>query len=372
MSHRLFVLLLIIIAGLAAVAAAPAPFTREVARTAQGTFVVYHRVPATAADLEMPIVGAARTQESFAYRVRDRKQRDVLRYVRVVFTSERAAAATTTYYAGVLGAAALRETDATTGAVTLTAGTKDNFRLAQVTPAGEGCTVRLERVQRFSYPPRVYTEAEARVVRVLSEVAATYRQAGHLTVDIAQTAELSPAMGDQKPPTLSWHVDYTRPAAISVTATVNGALGLQITTEGKQLRVARPDQETELRPFSGPLDLTVVPELRGDPVMRLLFGEDLLARRVDALALSAVPGDPRLQRMTLTFPDEDMTIALVIDRRANTVARSEVYLTGEDGRWTRMVRAYTYQIVESSLPAPASTDAVPHRSQTELPAVTGP
>lgn len=372
MLHRLC-LLLLCCASLAAVAAAPAPFTREVTRTPQGTFVVYHRAPATAADLEMPVIGAAQVQESFAYRVRDRKKRDVLRYVRVVFASDLPAAKIVDLYGGYLFGTATqtRDTDAATGAVTLTAGAKDDFRLAQVTPAGAGCTVRLERVRRFSYPPRVFTPNEARVARVLGEVAATYRQAGRLAVDVAQDAVLSPAMGDEKPPTLSWHVEYTRPAIISLTAAVNGALGLRITTEGKQLRVARPEKEDELRPFAGPLDCTVVPELRGDPLMRLLFGEDLLARRVDALALSAVPGAPRQQRMTLTFPDEEMTLTLLIDRPTNTVLRSEVYLAGEEDRWTRMVRTYTQQLLEPAA-APASPDAVPTRSQTEPPAATGP
>lgn len=372
MPRRLFILLIAIL-SLVALAEEPPPFTREVSHTSEGTFVVYHRATATAVDLEMPIVGALRITESFVYHVRDRKKRDILRFAHVVFSSAKSAEETTAYYAGVLGASAARETDPATGAVTLTAGTAENFRLVVITPKPDGCDARLERVMRFTYPPRVYTADEQRVLRVLREVAATYRQAGHIAYAMAQNVELSPAMsGVNTPPTLCWQVDFTRPATISVTAKVGDTLGLAIVTKDGALQVTRPESPPEMRPLKDAITLTDVPELHGDPVARLLFGEDLLADGVDYLALSTVKGAPAQVAMTLTFPEQNEMLTLVIDRRSNTVLRSEVLTTGEQGRWTRMRRDYTDLQLTPAIPAPAPAGADTHRSQTESPAVPGP
>jgi hypothetical protein len=318
-------------------------------------------------DLEMPIIGGALVDESFVYRVRDRKKRDVLRMARVTLVTVTPAEEVAAFYTRVLGADAARETNKDTGEITLTTGTRDNLRLVVIAPKPGSCHVRQERLQQFTIPPRTFTEAEQRVVRVFSELAQTYAAAARLTYTMEQQVELSPAMGETKPPVLHWEIDYARPATLALTAHVGETLGLQIATKEGALLVTRPGREDETRPIKDAISLETVPELGGDPVARLILGEDLLAS-ADYLALSAVKDVPPHQQvlMTLTFPEEEMTLTLLIDRRRNAVLRSEVLLTGPEGRWTRTVRTYANLHIEPA------TSTIPHRSQTEPPAVTGP
>jgi len=354
----------------------PVPFTREVSRTPWGTFIVYHRAPAAADDLEMPLFPGALTDESFVYRVRDRKRRDVLRMARVTFITVSAPEAVAAVYARALGDGAARETNAETGEVTLTSGTADNLRLAVITPREQTCHVRLERIQQFTIPPRALTAAELRVVRVYAEVMATYRDARRVAFTVEQRTELSDAMADglrAPPPILTWQVDFTRPATLTLSAAVGETRGLGIVTTDGALVVSRQGRDDETRPIDGALTLETVPELRADPLARILFGETL-PDGADYLALSAVQDIPPHQqvRMTLTFPEEAMVLTLDIDRRRNTVLRSEVLLTGEDHRWVRTIRTYTNCLLEPATPAPAPAGAVTHRSPTETPAATGP
>ncbi|OPZ86366.1 MAG: hypothetical protein BWY76_00980 [bacterium ADurb.Bin429] len=377
MPVRILALLLGSLLGAAALGVDPsAPFTREVSRTPWGTFIVFHRTPATTEDLEMPLFTGALTDESFVYRVRDRKKRDVLRMARVTFITLTPLEEVATFYARALGEGMTRETNAETGEITLARGTADNLWLVVIAPKEKTCHVRQERIQQFTAPPRELTAEELRVARVYAEVMATYLRAPRIAVTVEQHTELSEAMAEgtrTSPPVLTWKIDFTRPASLTLSAAVGETLGLEIMTKDGALIVSRQGRDDETRPLDGAITLATVPELRGDPLARMVFGEDL-PTDADYLALSAMPGIPphKQVRMTLTFPEEEMVLTLLIDRQRNTVLRSEVLLTGEENRWVRTIRTYTDYHIEPAMPAPAPDGAATHRSPTEPPAMTGP
>jgi hypothetical protein len=366
-------------AAIAAAETVPAPppsdapvVTRETAKTPEGTVTIWRRTPATEADLEMPVCGHALVVESFAYRVRDRKKRDLMRYARIDLTSARPVDEVLDFYHGALGKDVARETDAKTGEITLTSGVEGNLRLVTIAPKAGYCDLRLERVQRYAIPPRVFTPREQQALRVLRAVEKTYRGANRVAFRVAQTFQMNWKPKEQaKIPTLTWSLDITRPQTVAVEASVDGVTALKMTTRGDGLLVSRQNQPDETRALKAPLDLAQLPELQSDPVSRLLLGDDLASARLDFLDLQAVPGVPRQARLVLTYPEESSTITLTIDLATSTVLQSAVVLAGEEKRRTTMLRDYTNIILApASAPAPAAP-ATP-RSQTAPPAVTGP
>lgn len=345
-----------------------ASYTNELVHTEEGNFYLTHRTPAKSADVRMPIFSGGTTEESFAYRVRDRKLRDLLFLARMRITYPRPAGDLKLFYLGALGETAAEETDAKTGVITLTAGEQDHFRLVEITPQEQGCAVKLERVQQFTIPPRVYTETEQRIVRVLNDVASRYRTAEVVSYIVEQTMILpKDTPKEEQPPTLLWSVAFTRPAQLAVTTSAGrDSVGMRITTKDGALRVHQPAaEEDEVREIvGGYLSINDVPELRNDPVARLMLGGTLLTDQLDYIGMSSVKDVPtnRQAEIILTYPDRQETLHLFIDLRQKTILRCETVVS-HDGQTARTIRSYrtikSDPIPEPTPPQPASPPATP-------------
>ena len=322
----------------------PVTPTVETVHTEDGTYFLWHQSPATAADLEIPLM-QGKVQESFAYRVRDRKQRDILRYARVSFTIAQSPAEVINFYHTSLGKQAVVNTAQKSGEVTLTTGTQDNLRLVTATPQAHGCLVQLERVQRFTIPPRSYTAQEHQVLRVLESVAQHYRMARHVayTVEQHSTTNKSHTMTE----TQSWVVDFHRPDGLQISVTTGAKTVLTISAQEHRLVVTATGAKEQRRTFGAKITPELLPELRDDPVARLMLGDALVTASVDYLTLSRVAGAPPEQQaeVILTYPDRNATLFLYLDLRQKTILRSEMLTPQEDGR-QRIVRTYRHMQVD--------------------------
>ncbi len=333
---------------------------QEAVTTPHGIYLLYYRTPAVDADLALPDYPRGLTLDSFVYHVRDRKHRDVARYACRRFTTTAGIAEVTAYFRTLLGPG--MQTEALPTRTTLVAGTLAHFRMITLVPVAGHLTVREEQVEKFTIPPRVYTAEEQRVLRVVNTLARDYRTLAGLTFDAAWTAQTAAAT-EPPAPVLTWHVAYLRPAELTATASVGKIVALQYATKARTLLVTRQDGKTETRPLDKELTLDAIPELGDDPAMHLLLGDPLVTPATDYLALLPVPGhelDDQVQ-VVLTFPDDRETLRLTIDRRANTLARSEVESRDAEGHVSTMTRTYDYPITlpttTTPLPAPSPRTA---------------
>ena len=123
-------------------------------------------------------------------------------------------------------------------------GEKANFRLVTILPQAQGCAVTIQRVQEYTVPPRVFDAREQRVLRVLAEVTKHYQAAQHVAYTMEQRTQLPATAGQPQPPVLTWTLDFTRPAQLTLTAAVGETTGLRITTEQDGLHVARQMEQS--------------------------------------------------------------------------------------------------------------------------------
>lgn len=359
MGQRALWLVLLVLAFRLPVAAGAPPY--EVAHTDTGTFLIWHRSPALETDLGMPVLPAdATVQDSIVYRVRDRKRFDVARYARVRLSTTQPPQTLVAAYTRALGEVQT-VTDATSGEITLSSGVQNDFRLVIITPAAKDCTVRLERVQRFTVPLRVYTPREQRVQRVAAEITRTYRTASFMSYQVDQQP-IAPLPDKGSVPTLHWTITFRRPAELTVEATQDGALGLRIVTRDGALVVTHPGKPDEIRPIpSSGLTLEHVPELADDPVACLLLGEELITPDVDYFTLASVQTLPTHQQqdLVLTLPEMTLTLRLRFDLVRRSILHSET-LVRADETTTGMRRTYdhvmlAYPTPETMLPSQLQT-----------------
>lgn len=335
--------------------AAPAAATAaEAVHVGDGTYLLSRHTPATTADLEMPIFKPSTVGKSFAYLVRDRKQRDLLHYARLDLTTTQPPANLLRFYRVALGAQAITQTEKTSGEITVAAGVKDDVRLVTISPRATSCQVRLERVKRFTIPPRAYSAREQQVIHILAQVAHTYQHAEHVSYRVEQHNEDQSASPPQQ--VQHWSIDYHRPRQQLQISVSDGTKPLlAITTETDHLLVTVPGRKTEQRPFGKKITANLLPELQDDPVARLMLGDTLITEHVDELTLEAVAGVPAVQqaKITLTFPDNNMTLTLVIDLRQHTILRSEMHVTEEKEK-QQFLRIYTdlHLDLPASVPKP--------------------
>lgn len=357
--HAWWLIILVILACISTLACADEPASQEhhLVRTEDGNFTLWHRIPAEEADFGLPFWQEGVVQTSFAYRVRDRKQRDLLFLARMRLTSGKSVEVARAYYATALGAPVTQEVNAKTGEITLVSGEKENFRLVTILPHAQGCEVTVQRVQEYTVPPRVFDAREQRVLRVLTEVTKHYQMAQHVAYTMEQRTTLPASAGQQQPPVLTWTIDFTRPAQLTLTAAVGDTTGLRITTEQDGLHVARQMEQGEVRPLKGTLTIDDVPELQDDPVARMVLGDPLVSDRLDFLAMQAVPGVPDNKQadITLTYPETNTTWHLIVDLQLAIVLRCEATITdGQDNY--RVVRSYPRMSLSPvAAPPPAPT-----------------
>jgi len=341
-----------------AVSPAVPPAIRELVAITRGTVRQFYRDTVLASDLGLPLWDGAQPVEPGVYRVRDRKNRDLLRYAVVHYRLTDPMETIAARYLAALGEGAQRTTDKETGAVFLFAGVKDHCRLVTITPQEGVVLLTLERVERFTVPPRVYTAREQQVIRLLEELTAAYRAADRLGYTMEQLVDTG-EKDEPAPPPVTWTVQFARPATLEMTATVAKQVALTITTKDGTLTVAGGNRPPDQRAIGTRLTTAQVPELRDDPAAELMLGAALLADDVDYLGLQPVGQAPLAQQVeiVLTYPDEGKVLRLQVDRQRQVITRAETTLTQEN-RTLRVTRSYR-EITMTAPPAPAAAPPPP-------------
>lgn len=324
----------------------------EVISTTQGKFIMSHRTPALETDVLMPIFSGGELVESQVYRVRDRKAHDLLLLVRIHKLLQKPATEVQQYYLTKLGKTAAQQTDKDNGEITITIGEKEHFRLVVITPNKDGCDLLLERVQQFTPPSRIYTATEQQAIRVIKNVAATYRTAQRISYDMIQ--QVSPQeKGAQQPPALTWKVNFT-PSFLDATARVGNTQALHLSVEKDVktaqtvLRVHRQQGKDELRPIKDKITLDTIPEMSDDPVIALALGNEFINDQLDYLTIQQVRGISNMQQteVTLTYPDRGEVQHFFIDLQRTQLLRCITEVT-DDGDKTITTRTYTNVRVEA-------------------------
>jgi len=350
----------VLLLGVPCRAADPAPFEKETVYTdAYGTVRQFHRAVATDADLGMPVWKDGELLQQGVYRLRDRKNRDILFYAFARFTTAKPVEEVASFYLDALGADARRDTDKATGDVTVFCGEKPDFRLVAITQKDGAIHLTLEHVQRFPNPPRAYTEREQQVIRVVEEITRAYHNARRIAYTMEQRIETTPAV-EHTAPVLVWQCDFRRPKSLAVTVSAEGVVGLEIKTQGDKLVITRPNTDPQERAIGETLTSATVPEVQSDPVARLILGDTLISDEIDYFGLQAVGNLPLAQQVEviLTFPDDLAVLRLTLDRPRGVILRAETIVTQED-RQTRVIRTYHYTV-----PAPAPAPALPAANTT--------
>ena len=323
----------------------------EKVHTADGTMTVYYRTPASAADLGLPLPAGAVVSASLVYRVRDRKERDHLLLARTDCTSTQSAADVRQFYLDALGKEALADTDAKSGEITITLGVKEHARLVSITPNKTGCAVRLEQVQQFTIPPRVYTHDEEQAVKLLNAVAATYQSARAVSYTMTQlTAMPAGTPAAERPPALIWTVSLTRPGNLRITAAAEGTLGLEITSEKDALRVHHQRGKDEMRPIDKTITIDAVPEVGEDPVARMLLGNSLIDEQVEQISMTEGTGRKQDEvTIVLGLPEQHAVATLLIARKRQVVLSCTTVVT-EDKQVTTVTRNYSHLVITPAAP----------------------
>jgi len=338
---------------------APAPVEIEtVYSDAYGTVTQFFRTEVREDDLAMPIRRDGLLLQSGVFRLRDRKNRDLLRYAFMRFSTTKRMEEMAGFYLKALGPDARRETDKDTGEVTVFCGEKANCRVVTLTPQEGCCRLTLEHIEHFAIPPRVYTEREKQVIRVVEEISRAYQTAGHVAYTMEQRIESTPA-AEQTAPVLTWQVDFHRPKELALAVSADGAVGLTIATQGDRLIITRPGQEPDQRGIGEGITSATVPELQSDPIARLALGDTLLSDEIDYLALQPI-GDAPLQQqvdVVLTFPEDLAVLHLWIDRQHHVITRAETVIRQAD-RETHVIRTYHDTVLEPAA-APAAVSPAP-------------
>jgi len=327
---------------------APAvPTGKETVYTdAYGTVTQLYRDSATEADLGMPVWQDGELLSSGVFRVRDRKDRDMLRYAYARFSAAQGMEEVAAFYLRALGKGARRDTDKDTGEVTVFIGDKENSRVVTISPKNGNSLLLLEHIEHYTIPPRVYTEQEKQVKRVVEEISRAYREARRVSYTMEQQVETDPP-AEKPAPALTWKLDFRRPRQFSLSVSAMGMVGLEIATQGDKLVISRPGEEAVERQIGPVLASSNVPELRNDPIARLLFGDALISEQVDSLALLPV-GDIPLDReveAVLTYPEDKAVLHLRIDRQRGVITRVTTVVRQEEGE-TRVIRSYTDTVLE--------------------------
>ncbi len=361
MNWRILIILVLLVVHASVWGAERAPAVKSAIESADGTYLIWHRTPADSMDLQMSLDLPGIVLNSDAYRVRDRKRRDIAFYASVRITTVLSPEEIIARYARELGPDVRRETLDATRETTLVAGTDRAYRLVVVAPMEGHCRVRLERVEHFEIPPRVYTEREQQVVRLVEQVQRQYAQARSVRYQVKHWVE-SPDAGEGTgvSPTLQWSVEYTRPAQLSMLVTLDEVTALQVKTRDNALIVSRQvQQEDETRPIEDGITLSLVPELRDDPVARMMLDDGVLGAQVDYLAiLSMTTGDEgRRADVVLTYPENDNALYLTIDLDRQLVLRSVVEQR-YDSQKVRHIREYAGMAID-----PAATLVLPDHVQ---------
>lgn len=314
--------------------------TPGLAKTPAGNFFVYYRTPASAEDLGLPIPEGGEVLDSLVYRVRDRERRDLLFLARLRMNSPLSAQQALAIFLPAMGEEVTRENDAASGEISLAAGVADDLRLVIITPRTGGTTLRLERLQKFTLPPRIFNDAEQQVVKLLAQVAGYYRHVQEISYAVEQQEMPEVIKLADFPDPLNWKIKFNPPAEINLTATSVGIEGLRITTKDNQLYVKRQIGEEEIREIGASLTLDMIPELADDPVSGMVLGESLINPLLGELKMEKITTPKGEQaKITLQYPDAGEVLTLLVDMATRQVISAET-VTTEEEHSIKIVRRY--------------------------------
>lgn len=353
-----FSIILILLCGgiLSAFAAKPlmakAPALKDAVATPQGTFALWYRSPASITDVEMPNPDKSLVINSFVYRVRDRKNRDILRYSRVYMTtSVETPEQIANFYRAVFGKNYGEATDADKKETLLCSGIDGDFRLVTIMDKGKYCRIKLERVRQFAVPPRVYTDREQKILSLLQDVAAKYRQTRRLQYNMTRTDTGTGVATNLAP--LQMKVDFIMPDKITVKGDRAGKPEVRIWTKSNGLLVQRDGAKDVLRSITGQLTTDDLPELEDDAVARMMLGENVINNATDYIMIQDAPkGNKGPQsEVVLTFPEDKATMHIFINQIDKTINSTMTKYEGDDYNGV-IKQFYNYNKIEQSIPAP--------------------
>lgn len=289
--------------------------TPDIAKTPAGNFFVYYRTPATAEDLGLPIPAGGEILDSLVYRVRDRQRRDLLFMARLRMNSPLTAQQAIAHFLPAMGTGVTRENDAASGGISLAAGVVDDLRLVTITPRKEGSTLRLERLQKFTLPPREFNDAEQQVVKLLAQIAGYYRQVQEISYAVEQLAVVPDlTAANEMPETLYWKISFRLPDEVNLTAVSADIEGLRISSKDNQLHIKRQTGAEEIREIGATLTLDILPELADDPVSGMVLGESLVNPLLGDLKMEKITTPAGEQaKITLQYPDTGEVLTLLVD-----------------------------------------------------------
>lgn len=336
---------------------AKAPALKDAISTPQGTFALWYRSPANITDMEMPNPDQALTINSFVYRVRDRKQRDILRYSRVYMTtSTETPEQIANFYRQVFGKNYGEATDATKKETVICSGVDGNFRLVTIMDKEKYCRIKLERVRQFTVAPRVYTDQEQKILTLLQDVAAKYRQTHRLQYSSTRTDSGSGVAKNLAP--LQMKVDFIMPDKITVKGDRAGKPEVRIWTKPTGLLVQRDGAKDILRSITGPLTIDDVPELEEDSVARMMLGENVISNSTDYIMIQDAPKSKKgpQSEVVLTFPEDNATMHIYINQIDKTINSTMTKYKGDDYNGV-IKQFYNYNKIEQAIPAPDAKQA---------------
>ncbi|MEI6519912.1 MAG: hypothetical protein WCO98_07730 [bacterium] len=352
------ILLMLLFGSLLAVLAAKpisstkAPALKDAISTPQGTFALWYRSPATVTDMEMPNPDQALTINSFVYRVRDRKQRDILRYSRVYMTtSTKTPAQIAAFYRQVFGKNYGEATDVTKKETLICSGVDGNFRLVTIMDKDKYCRIKLERVRQYSVAPRVYTDREQKILSLLQDVAAKYRQTHRLQYNMTRIDSGSGVAKNLAP--LQMKIDFIMPDKITVKGDRAGKPEVRIWTKPNGLLIQRDGAKDVLRSITGPLTTEDLPELEEDSVARMMLGENVINNSTDYIMIQDAPKTKKgpQSEVVLTFPEDKATMHVYINQLDKTINSTMTKYEGDDYNGV-IKQFYNYNKIEQSIPAP--------------------
>jgi hypothetical protein len=237
--------------------------------------------------------------------------------------------------------------------------------LVTVTDKDKYCRIKLERVRQYAVAPRVYTDREQKILSILQDVAAKYRQTRRLQYGMTRTDTGSGVAQNLAP--LQMRVDFIMPDKITVKGDRVGKPEVRIWSKPNGLLVQRDGAKDVLRSISGRLTTEDLPELDDDSVARMMLGENVINNSTDYIMIQDAPRVKKgpQSEVVLTFPEDKAVMHIFIDQSNKTINSTVTKYKAEDYEGT-IKQQYEYFKIEKSIPAPDSkTSAVVIDAESE-------
>ncbi len=326
---------------------------KDVVATPQGTFTLWYRSPASVNDLEMPNPQQILILNSFVYRVRDRKQHDILRYSREYMTTSESPAAMAQFYRTFFGENYSEATDEIKKETLICSGVDGDFKLVTITDKDKYCRIKLERVRQYAVAPRMYSDREQKILSLLQDVAAKYRQTRRLQYNMTRI-DSGFGMAKNLSP-LQMKIDFIMPDKITVKADRAGKPEVRIWSKPQGLLVQRDGAKDVFRSITERLTTEDLPELNDDSVARMMLGENVINGSTDYIMIQDAPKNKKgpQSEVVLTFPEDNAAMHIFISQIDKTINSTVTKYNGDND--TGVIKQfYEYNKIDKSIPAPDS------------------